>query len=227
METIRPVAALTFDDGPDDRHTVEILEALAERSATATFFMLARQAIRLPQVVRAVLEGGHEIGLHGYDHSPVIGISSLAKIRRIRDGKHRLEEVVGRPVLLYRPPFGWQDMRSYVATRSAGMNVVLWSAEGDDCEENATPEKAAEMAARRLQPGGILLLHDRCEPFPGRPDVRPAAGLDRRRMVEQIFARFEDLEFVSVGKLLRQGPPDVQPWFWRPIGSEAEGLLGR
>ncbi|HEY7282280.1 MAG TPA: polysaccharide deacetylase family protein [Actinomycetota bacterium] len=227
VDTQRAVAALTFDDGPDEEQTDRILEVLERKGAKATFFMLAKQAVRLPEVVRAVQDGGHEIGLHGYDHSPVIGITSMEKVRKMRDGKRRLEDAIGRSVQLFRPPYGWQDLRSFLAARSAGLRVILWSTEADDCVEGVTPEVAAEKAVR-LETGGILLLHDRAEPYPTRPDERPAAGLDRARMVELISDRLEGrLSLVSVGTLLRQGAPERKPWFWQPVGAEAVELLGR
>ena len=74
-----PISALTLDDGPDDYHTLRILDVLSRKGATATFFVLAKLAARSPEIVWALRDAGHEIGLHGDDHSPLIGCSTREK----------------------------------------------------------------------------------------------------------------------------------------------------
>src|SRR5690242_2214162 len=64
--------ALTYDDGPNDPHTLHLLEVLARHGVRATFFMLGRMVQERPLIARAVLAAGHEIGNHTYTHPNLI-----------------------------------------------------------------------------------------------------------------------------------------------------------
>jgi peptidoglycan/xylan/chitin deacetylase (PgdA/CDA1 family) len=97
------VVALTFDDGPDPDQTPEVLDALAEAGARATFFVLVDRAAEHPDLLRRIAAEGHEIGLHGEDHTRLTTLPIREALRRIRRGKRRLEELTGRPVTLFRP----------------------------------------------------------------------------------------------------------------------------
>jgi peptidoglycan/xylan/chitin deacetylase (PgdA/CDA1 family) len=225
VDTERRRFSLTFDDGPDEYHTPRILEVLARHGARATFFLLAGRAARYPEITLSIRNAGHEIGLHGDDHSPLVGRSSRGKFRHIRTGKQRLEAIQRERVRLSRPPYGWQDVRAFLAARSAGLQVVGWGPQGDDWLD-ISPDEVVERIAEHLDPGSIVLLHDRVEPTPFRPDERPGERLDRAQVVDELcrHARSFDLRSVPVGTLLRTGRPIRQPWFWRPVGEEAARL---
>ena len=60
--------ALTFDDGPDLFTTPELLDLLAARGVRATFFLLGSQVRSLPRVAAEIVEVGHEVAVHGWDH---------------------------------------------------------------------------------------------------------------------------------------------------------------
>lgn len=83
VRTTNPIAALTFDDGPDEYHTPGLLDALSRREANATLLVLAQRVARYPQISTAIRATGHEIALHGDDHSPFIGRSMLDKFGHI------------------------------------------------------------------------------------------------------------------------------------------------
>jgi len=216
VTTDRPIVALTFDDGPSEDHTEGILDVLSRHGATATFFLLARRAAAFPEILAAIRDRGHEVGLHGDDHSSLVGCSTRKKIDNIRGGKKRLETSLGGPIRLSRPPYGVQDVRAFLVARTAGLEVIGWTAEGEDWLD-ITPTEVADRADSGLRPGAILLLHERCEPPPG-GHQSPATDLDRVEMSEQVLirARARGLQLVSVGTLLRAGVPDRRPWFWQP-----------
>src|SRR5271154_2576956 len=62
--------AITFDDGPHPDGTPRMLEILAQHEALATFFLAGEQVVKRPELARRILEQGHAIGLHGYQHRP-------------------------------------------------------------------------------------------------------------------------------------------------------------
>jgi peptidoglycan/xylan/chitin deacetylase (PgdA/CDA1 family) len=189
----------------------------------ATFFVLSERAAQYPQILAAIREAGHEIALHGDDHSPLLGRSMLAKREHIKLGKDRLETMLKERVRFFRPPYGWQDVRSFLAARSVGLEVVGWSADGRDWRD-LSPTDIVDRALSGLDQGVILLLHDRCEPFPG--SIRAKAEyLDRAAVVDQVLAGAEDcgVRFVALGVLVDEGQPNRLPWFWRPLEPWAEG----
>jgi peptidoglycan/xylan/chitin deacetylase (PgdA/CDA1 family) len=224
VRTANPIAALTFDDGPDDYHTPRVLDVLSRHETKATFFVLAERAARYPQVLTAIREAGHEIALHGEDHSTLLGRSMLAKFEHIKAGKHRLQSMLNERIRFFRPPYGWQDVRGFLAARSMGLEVIGWTADGQDWLD-LSPGEVADRALSGLDQGVILLLHDRCEPLPGLVRCE-GENLDRAAAVDQVLAGAEScgVRFVALGELLREGRPNRLPWFWRPLEPRATGL---
>ena len=112
VETAEPQIVLTFDDGPDPVGTAEVLTALAEAGASATFFVLMSRARRHGSLLTEVVAAGHEVGLHGVDHQPLTDFTYAAARRRTLDGRRELEDRLGRPVRWFRPPYGRQTPRT-------------------------------------------------------------------------------------------------------------------
>ena len=88
----------------DERNVERILALLSERQVQATFFTLGWVAERYPQLVRRIVEGGHELASHGYGHERASDLSEAAFREDITRSKHLLEDLAGRPVLGYRAP---------------------------------------------------------------------------------------------------------------------------
>jgi peptidoglycan/xylan/chitin deacetylase (PgdA/CDA1 family) len=152
--------ALTFDDGPDPRHTPAISRILAERGHQATFFVLGRAVRAHPEATRAPLECGHEIACHGDDH----GLLAFARPGRLRRQIGRAEsaifEATGEPpVPLFRAPHGVRSpWLTHVVTRR-GYCVCAWDGSVFDTAEPGVDEIVARVALL-LRPGAVILLHD-------------------------------------------------------------------
>jgi peptidoglycan/xylan/chitin deacetylase (PgdA/CDA1 family) len=170
--TEQRVIAVTYDDGPDPEHTAAVLTELAARSVRATFFVLARSAEEHPDVVRDMIAAGHEVGLHGVDHTRLTDGSWLAAVRAVRSGKQRLEAVTGQRVRLYRPTYGAQGLAQFLTARLLGMEVVYWTAWALDWIDDSAAEVAQRALAAR-HPGAILLLHDTTEDMTDEDQPRP------------------------------------------------------
>jgi peptidoglycan/xylan/chitin deacetylase (PgdA/CDA1 family) len=213
-----PVVSFTFDDGPDEAWTPLVLEALAEHGARATFFVLGEQARRHPDLVRRIRSAGHEVGSHSDSHRVLSELPIRAVRRDIRRSKQDLEQIIGEPIELFRPPFGFLSRGGYLAARSLSLDVVAWSCEARDWEELPI-EELVENAFSRLRSGGILLLHDGLEPAYG-PDPPPLPTFDRANMVRRLLdeAAARGWRSVSVGELLEGRPVDRKLWFRRPAG---------
>lgn len=151
--------AMTFDDGPDPRATPKLLTLLESHSAHATFFMCGSAARRHPDLVRAVADAGHSIGGHSWDHRLIRGLSEPEWRRQIDDTHHLLEDLTGRPVRWFRPPWGHTDRYTRETLRRRGVATVRWSAAGRDWSLR-DPGLIARAVLDNLGPGSIVLLHD-------------------------------------------------------------------
>ncbi|WP_375431137.1 polysaccharide deacetylase family protein [uncultured Friedmanniella sp.] len=206
-------AALTFDDGPDPGTTPLILRALEGAGARATYFLLVSQAERHPELVREIRDSGHEIALHGFDHTPLPSLPHRAAVRVLNEARLRLEDVAQVRVSYYRPPYGKQTPTSWLAARRAGLEVVVWSADAADWEDLELLEHV-DQAFARLTEGGILLLHERLEPG---PDGSPVfASVDRAALTTAILDELEirRLSAVTVSELVEGGAVRTA-WFRR------------
>jgi peptidoglycan/xylan/chitin deacetylase (PgdA/CDA1 family) len=196
--------AVTFDDGPDPDVTPLLLDELRRHDTRCTFFLLVPQAERHPELVRAIVQDGHEIALHGLDHRPLPSLTHRDATRTLTEARARLERVAGLPVRFYRPPYGSQSLGSWAAVRRAGLEVVVWSADAADWEDRSARDVAAT-GTRRLQPGGILLLHERLEPGPdGSPVVTSFDRIEMTRLVLDGVAAAGGAA-VTVGELVAPG----------------------
>ena len=210
--TTDPVIALTYDDGPEPSGTEPVLAALAAAGVRATFFQLVYRAERHPELVRRVLDEGHEVALHGIDHSRLTELPVPAVARLLADGKRRLEAVAGMPVRLFRPAYGSQTVRTFLAARRAGLDVVVWGPTAWDWVDGP----AAEVAGRALDgaaPGEIVLLHDAFEIPPG--DATPPPTFDRGEVTRALLAGLatRGLRPTSVGDLLTDRKPWRTAWY--------------
>src|SRR5208282_5416195 len=97
---------LTYDDGPNDLHTLKLLEVLANHSVRATFFMIGRFVRQRPDIARAVAQAGHAIGNHTFTH-PLLIFKSAAQTRaELTECRSALNDAIGGHCVLFRPPFG-------------------------------------------------------------------------------------------------------------------------
>lgn len=211
VTTDRPHVALTLDDGPDGQWTAPILDVLARHGAGATFFMLVEAAEARPDLVHRVVAEGHEIGLHGLDHTPLTDLHGPVEVV-VRDARRRLEAVAGRPVRWFRPPFGSQNLRTYRAVRRAGLDVVVWGPEGADWDEPEAERVAAKLT-RTCTAGAVVLLHDGMCPPP--PDTHPAAHADRAATVEATIRSLAavGLGTATLGDVVASGRIRRSAWF--------------
>jgi peptidoglycan/xylan/chitin deacetylase (PgdA/CDA1 family) len=199
-----PRIALTFDDGPDPRWTPRVLAALARLDVPATFFLVGERAQRAPDVVRALVAGGHEIGNHGWSHRSLW----LCGPRRTRAEVARthatLAALAGRPPRFFRPAWGMVNAALPAALRACGERVVFWSLQPEGLRP-VSAELQVDRVLRRAHPGAIVDLHD-AEGTPGAP-ARLLEALPP--MVAGLRAAGYD--FATMSALLEAGAPSPGP----------------
>jgi peptidoglycan/xylan/chitin deacetylase (PgdA/CDA1 family) len=207
--------ALTLDDGPDPEVTPALIDRLAELDVHATFFILTLRAEKYPQLVRRLAAHGHEVALHGLDHRRVTGLPGREVQRYLEEARSRLEQVTGRKVTMYRPPYGSQSVISFRAARRAGLDVVAWNGHAADWADRPASE-VTRAAVEACRPGGIFLFHERLEPDPGRD--APVTTFDRVSVVSEIVeqVRQRSLSPCTVGDLTRGGSRMLRTAWFRP-----------
>ena len=151
---------LTFDDGPHPQGTPAVLEVLARHGVRATFFLVGEQVRRDPALVGELLAAGHGLGLHCDRHRNLLRLTPW----QVREDLARAEDTItaasGRPLTLYRPPYGVLNTAALVLARRRGWRTLLWRRWGQDWRADATPEGIAARVSRAARAGDVLLLHD-------------------------------------------------------------------
>jgi len=195
-QTAEPVVALTFDDGPNEPYTSELLAVLADRDVHATFFEVGRCAERHPTLPAQIVAAGHVLGNHSYSHSFSRYLTQPRQQAEIERAEQVLTDLAGVRPALYRPP--WLCHWPWVlgSIRQAGMQVVSGDF-GHEAEIFQPPgERMAARAASLTRPGSILIFHDGVESRGGRRDQSVAAVgplIDRLRDEGYGFATADEL----------------------------------
>jgi peptidoglycan/xylan/chitin deacetylase (PgdA/CDA1 family) len=196
VDDVSDQVALTFDDGPSGADTPRVLDLLARHGARATFFTLAQNVRRHPDLVRRMVAEGHEVAIHGELHLPLLMLPPALIRREIRRSADAVLEAANVTARHYRPPFGLMVPSQARFVQKIGYTSVL----GDVYPEDAYQPPVATIVARvlrRITAGSILILHD------GSPIGEPS----RARTVEalDIILRHlatHALKGVSVERLL-------------------------
>jgi peptidoglycan/xylan/chitin deacetylase (PgdA/CDA1 family) len=152
--------ALTFDDGPHPAGTPAVLETLARRSATATFFLVGEQVERYPTVATEIVAAGHEVAVHGYRHRSQMRLLPSQFAADLERGIEVISEVNGKRPWLYRPPYGIFTLAGLAHVRRASLEPLLWSKWGRDWRTNTNAHEIASLASRGIGEDDVVLLHD-------------------------------------------------------------------
>ncbi len=175
--------ALTFDDGPNDPYTLQLLDLLATHRVRATFFMIGRFVRQRPDIVRRVQAAGHLIGNHTMTH-PWLVLASPKRVRQeLADCNAALEDVLGDRVESFRPPHGSRRPDVLRTARELGLTPVMWNVIAHDWELGIRAEDIlghVEKGIRRNRRAGWgsnIVLHD---------GGQAAIGQDRSATVEAV-----------------------------------------
>jgi len=151
--------ALTYDDGPNDPHTLRLLEVLAKHGARATFFLIGRFVEQRPDIVREIVKAGHVVGNHTFTHPRLIFTSAVQTRIELQRCQQAIAAAVGQDVNLFRPPFGGRRPETLRIVRTMGLTPVMWSITGFDW--TAPPaERIVRRVSRYIRGGDVVLLHD-------------------------------------------------------------------
>ena len=184
--------ALTFDDGPNDPHTLRLLEVLARHNVLATFFVIGRYVRQRPDIVREVASQGHAIGNHTFTH-PLLTFESSLNIRKeLQDCEQAITDSIGPHSALFRPPFGGRRPGVFQLVRQLGLEPIMWNVTGYDWNAPSA-DYIEKKVASRIRGGDVVLLHD---------GGHKAFGTDRSntvQAVDRLIERYKnDFRFVTI-----------------------------
>ncbi|MGB9104452.1 MAG: polysaccharide deacetylase family protein [Terriglobales bacterium] len=190
--------ALTFDDGPNDPHTLHLLDVLARHNVHATFFMIGSFVEQRPEIARAVAAAGHAIGNHTHTHPNLIFHHGGAVRRELQDCERALDNAGVVRAGLFRPPHGGRTPTVLRTARDMGLEPIMWSVTAWDWNPHS-PEKIAGLVQRQVLGGDVILLHD---------GGHHRMGVDRSasvRAVDLIIQRCvgQGYEFVTIPEMMK------------------------
>ena len=134
--------ALTFDDGPNDPYTQQLLELLAQYQVQAIFFLIGNFVRRRPDLARAIRQAGHLIGNHTMSHPSLMRERPSRVRQELMDCNAVLEDAIGESVHWFRPPFGARRPDVLRTARELSLTPVMWNITAHDWD--ATDSQALE-----------------------------------------------------------------------------------
>ena len=143
---------LTFDDGPIPEVTPKVLEILKHYGVKATFFMVGENIDKHPEVYRQVVEAGHTVGNHTYNH--LKGWNDSTEEYLVNVDKFPKE------TRLFRPPYGKATWTQRRALHQKGYTLIYWDILTRDYNAKITPEHMLRNIQRNTRPGSIINFHD-------------------------------------------------------------------
>jgi len=203
--TKNKIVALTFDDGPNEPYTSEILDILTSDNIKATFFVIGKNVELYPESAERILAQGDVLGNHSYSHDANHALTEFGA-----KDMEKAEQVIGNTLgvrpYLYRPPHGKKSPWELESVKKLGMIEITWNVSANDQHVFAvfgkpTPEEFAHEIVKDVTPGSIVLLHD------GFGTLHDSIKSDRSLTVKALPLIIEQLKakgysFVTVPQLL-------------------------
>jgi len=157
------VIYLTFDAGFENGHTSKILDTLKKHDVKATFFLVGHYIEQEPQLVMRMLEEGHIVGNHTFNHPDMSKISDMEAFKKELVSLEELyKQVTGRDMQkYYRPPQGKFNENNLSMAKELGYKTIFWSLAYVDWynDKQPTKEQAFSKLLPRIHPGAVVLLH--------------------------------------------------------------------
>lgn len=153
-DVTRQVVYLTFDDGPIPEVTPKVLDILREKGVKATFFMVAENASRNPELLAQVRQEGHAIGNHTYNHLKGTRVSTEDYMANVQQADTLLD------TRLFRPPYGKMRAEQKRLLLQQGYRIYLWDVLTHDYNPRYSSEQLVRIVKRYVRNGSIINFHD-------------------------------------------------------------------
>ena len=156
MPPIKNAIYLTFDDGPHPVITPFVLDQLKKYNAQATFFCVGKNVLDYPDVFKKILDGGHAIGNHTYDHLDGWKTGNAKYLQNILKAKKHIDSD------LFRPPYGRisTNQQKDLLRQQAATKIIMWSVLSGDFDNNITPGHCCKNVINNTTIGSVVVFHD-------------------------------------------------------------------
>lgn len=156
-----PQVALTFDDGPDQQYTAEILRILEKHNTPATFFLLGENIQRYPAIVQDITIQGHAIGGHSFNHIDCRTLDpDTFFTTQINPVQQLIAKEIGSTPTIWRPPYGAITDEQIALLQTHNITTINWSIDTFDWDNTINnPQEITKRITENLHPGAIILLH--------------------------------------------------------------------
>lgn len=205
--------ALTFDDGPHPYHTPILLKTLCELKVRATFFVVGENVDRFPELVRQMVEDGHEVENHTYHHLRLSQMPLGIVHEEIEAGAEAIWRITGRVPRFVRPPGGMTNHAVRQVAQFGGYVTVMWTDDPADYERPPAKTLKQRLFAH-VRPGSIILLHEK---VPQTVEVLPEFVREMRK---------QGYEFVTVEEMWKDMQRSVLQMASYERGGLPSPLLG-
>lgn len=160
---------LTFDDGPTPVITPWVLGVLKEFEVKATFFCVGKQVEAYPNLLNRILDEGHRIGNHTFNHLNGLKYKSDIYLEDIEKTQLLLltknKNHFTNKKLLFRPPYGKCTPKQLKALKNNAYKLVFWDVLSRDFDLNITPEDCLDNVLKNAENGSIIVFHDSVKAF--------------------------------------------------------------
>ncbi len=155
----RKSIALTFDDGPVAQ-SAQILDILKKHDIKATFFLIGERVQKNPQLARRMINEGHSIGNHSYQHGHLFNLKLTAGLRQeITQCNQTIYQHTGKNTSLFRAPHGVMTPHLAKAIQMTNMHSIGWNVRSFDTVIT-DPDKLLRKIMSQLSDNCVVLLHD-------------------------------------------------------------------
>lgn len=195
------IIALTFDDGPNQPYTSQILDFLDSLGIKATFFQVGKAVQANPEISKKIIKSGHVIGNHSYSHSFKKYFVQPNFKQELESSQAVFQSVLGKKPIFFRPPWLFRTPFLLKTVRSLGLKPVS----GIFCHSlevfHIKAESISKTAIKRARPGSILIFHDG---YNGKGATRDETVEALKQTVKKLKKR--GYKFVTISELFETEP---------------------
>lgn len=203
---------LTFDDGPSELYTPQILDILEKEKVPASFFVVGLQAEQNIPLLQRIHADGFEIGNHTFTHNNIAQMSPKRAAVEMKLTRLLIECITGRSTILFRAPYNadsepqtFEELEPIARSREENYLTVGESIDPNDWEPHITADTIFQRVVKQVQErnASIILLHD-------------AGGETRQATVEALpkiihYFKNKGYRFTTIADLMHKTSADVMP----------------
>lgn len=163
IKTQEKVIALTFDDGPQEPYTFQIVNLLNGYGIKGTFFQIGKNIEQYPQLTRQIFKEGHLIGNHLYNHHFFNGFRPTLFEKEIRKTQEIIYKIAGKRPRFFRPPWLFRGPWTFKVLQKYNLITITGTFGAFFEPYQPNPSMMAAETIMKTRPGSILIFHDGCE----------------------------------------------------------------